>query len=388
MINTSQLSKQNTSKRIKWIPAKIGSGWEYVSLLFVSALFSVSSAYWITSLFFSALQTPLIVASMGAVAVLMFASPASPMASSWAFIVGNLLSGLIGITVFILFGNTPVSAGFAVATAIMAMHITHSMHPPGGATALYAVIGGPLVENLGYLYVLTPVAMNLCIFFIIIRINRWYLYRKQQRLQYAARLHDFIFERGLNTHKTKDQEFLEDDIEQALVLVGGNPDVSPEYLKTLIENTLAHAQIRKLEQSGYHTLQINPPVLEFGDTLLKAWELLHRDDQKVIVVLHPGGKFLGILTLESFITLIRSNSTAAQTGSLSDSALLTSKIEQALRPSGLLETTHPEVCGQLAETIPQLTDLNDAGTLLVKASSGYAAMVNKQGLFQYLLSKD
>ena len=38
------------------------------------------------------------------------------------------------------------------------MHLTKTLHPPGGATALIAVIGGPKIHNLGYVYVLIPVA--------------------------------------------------------------------------------------------------------------------------------------------------------------------------------------------------------------------------------------
>ncbi len=242
MLKASRVSKPTTRQPVNWIPAKIGTGWDYASLLFFSALFSITCVYWTSSQLFSDLESPLIVASMGAAAVLMFASPASPMASSWAFIVGNLLSALIGIAVFIVFGNSAISAGLAVATAIMAMHFTHSMHPPGGATALYAVVGGPLVENLGFFYIVAPVALNLSVFFLFVRINRWYLRNRQQRLQYAARLHDAVFKQTAERNQQNQPIFVERDIEQALTLVGGNPDVSPEYLKQVIENTLAHAK--------------------------------------------------------------------------------------------------------------------------------------------------
>lgn len=38
------------------------------------------------------------------------------------------------------------------------MHLTKTLHPPGGATALIAVIGSSKIHHLGYLYVLIPVA--------------------------------------------------------------------------------------------------------------------------------------------------------------------------------------------------------------------------------------
>ena len=47
------------------------------------------------------------------------------------------------------------------------MHLTKTLHPPGGATALIAVIGGQSVHNLGYLYVVMPVALGACIMLVI-----------------------------------------------------------------------------------------------------------------------------------------------------------------------------------------------------------------------------
>ena len=48
----------------------------------------------------------------------------------------------------------------AVSTAIAAMHVTKTLHPPGGATALIAVIGGDSVHSLGYMYALLPVGFG------------------------------------------------------------------------------------------------------------------------------------------------------------------------------------------------------------------------------------
>jgi CBS-domain-containing membrane protein len=48
----------------------------------------------------------------------------------------------------------------AVSLSIVLMHLTGTLHPPGGATALIAVIGGESVHSLGYLYVVMPVALG------------------------------------------------------------------------------------------------------------------------------------------------------------------------------------------------------------------------------------
>jgi CBS-domain-containing membrane protein len=55
----------------------------------------------------------------------------------------------------------------AVSTSIALMHLTRTLHPPGGATALIAVIGGQSVHKLGYLYVVMPVALGACIMLAI-----------------------------------------------------------------------------------------------------------------------------------------------------------------------------------------------------------------------------
>jgi len=53
-----------------------------------------------------------------------------------------------------------LAAAVAVGLAIGAMYYLHCIHPPGGATALVAVLGGDAVHQLGYGFVLSPVLEN------------------------------------------------------------------------------------------------------------------------------------------------------------------------------------------------------------------------------------
>jgi CBS-domain-containing membrane protein len=55
----------------------------------------------------------------------------------------------------------------AVATAIAIMHLTKTLHPPGGATALIAVIGGDSVHSLGYMYALVPAGLGAVILLLV-----------------------------------------------------------------------------------------------------------------------------------------------------------------------------------------------------------------------------
>lgn len=101
-----------------------------------------------------------IVAPMGASAVLVFAVPASPLAQPWPVVGGNVISALVGIAVASLVPDQEMAAGIAVAAAILAMSLTRSLHPPGGAAALTAVIGGPAIASAGYAFAFVPVGVN------------------------------------------------------------------------------------------------------------------------------------------------------------------------------------------------------------------------------------
>jgi CBS domain-containing membrane protein len=103
---------------------------------------------------------PLIVAPIGASAVLLFAVPASPLAQPWPVIGGNTISALVGVTVAHLVSDPMLAIGLGVSLAIAAMSLTRSLHPPGGAAAFTAVLGGPAIAAAGFWLPFVPVALN------------------------------------------------------------------------------------------------------------------------------------------------------------------------------------------------------------------------------------
>ncbi len=110
----------------------------------------------------------LIVGSFGASAVLLFGTPRSPLAQPRNFVGGHVISALIGVTVMKLLGPIPwLAAAVAVSLSIAAMHATKTLHPPGGATALLAVVGGSKIQSLGYSYVFMPVASGALIILVV-----------------------------------------------------------------------------------------------------------------------------------------------------------------------------------------------------------------------------
>lgn len=127
----------------------------------------------------------LIVASMGASAVLLFAVPHGPLSQPWQLLAGHLVSALIGVACARGIADPLLAATLAVGLAIFAMRLLGCVHPPGGATALSAVVGGPAVAALGFQYVLTPVLLNaLVILIVAVAFNYPFAWRR-----YPAALH-------------------------------------------------------------------------------------------------------------------------------------------------------------------------------------------------------
>jgi CBS-domain-containing membrane protein len=110
----------------------------------------------------------MIIGSFGASAVLIYGAIRSPLAQPRNLLGGHILSAFIGVTAFQWLGGEPwIAAAVAVSTSIALMHLTKTLHPPGGATALIAVIGGESVHNLGYLYVVMPTALGASVMLIV-----------------------------------------------------------------------------------------------------------------------------------------------------------------------------------------------------------------------------
>ncbi len=117
----------------------------------------------ISSRFVDGPDAALIVASMGASAVLLFAAPHGALAQPWNVLGGHLVSAVIGVACARYIPGTVLAAAASVGIAIGAMHYLRCIHPPGGATALTAVVGGESLHALGYSYLLTPVLLNVAV---------------------------------------------------------------------------------------------------------------------------------------------------------------------------------------------------------------------------------
>lgn len=126
----------------------------------LGALLGILVTAWVCMRAFPAGPLPLLVAPMGASAVLVFAVPASPLAQPWPVIGGNILSAIVGVIAARTIASPEWAAGVAVGGAILLMSLLRCLHPPGGAAALTAVIGGPAVTAAGFGFALVPVGVN------------------------------------------------------------------------------------------------------------------------------------------------------------------------------------------------------------------------------------
>ncbi len=151
-------SAPQTKKICKWQVM-----WSWIGAFFGIGLVSILSSFVLNGT-----GLTLIIGSFGASAVLIYGAVDSPLAQPRNLIGGHILSAVIGVACYQLFADMPwLAAPAAVATAIAVMQLTGTVHPPGGATALIAVIGGPGIHDLGYFYVILPVTTGALLLLIV-----------------------------------------------------------------------------------------------------------------------------------------------------------------------------------------------------------------------------
>jgi CBS domain-containing membrane protein len=106
------------------------------------------------------ISSPIIMASTGASAMVIFGAPHSPAAQPWNLVGGHVVSAIIGVTCYKLFPSALFASSLAIPVAMLAMHLLRCTHAPGGATAVTAIIGGEAIHELGYAFIIIPVFFN------------------------------------------------------------------------------------------------------------------------------------------------------------------------------------------------------------------------------------
>jgi len=270
----------------------------------ISSFIAILIVAWITQKSGVSADYPIIVASMGASAVILFIMPGSPLAQPWSLVGGQMVSAIIGIACAQMIENTVLASGCAVGGSILAMLLLRCLHPPGAATALTPIIAGVPVGFDNYSFVLTPVGINVAIMLIMaIAINRWIL-----RYEYPTVPHQT--DNKKHKHSTLIQPsqrvgISEQDVEQALENMDMFMDVSTGDLSKLL--TDAQMQSFKRHRGNISCADImvtNILTVEYGTEVEEAWKIMHNEKLKAMPVVDRARRVIGIITWNDFFKFI------------------------------------------------------------------------------------
>jgi CBS domain-containing membrane protein len=279
-----------------------------------------------------------LIAPMGASAVLLFAVPASPLAQPWSIIGGNLCSAIIGVTCGILVGDTLMAAALAGALAIGAMFLLRCLHPPSGAVALTAVLGGPAVHAMGYHFVLMPVAINS---FLLLVAALFYNNATGRRYPHSAQPERANRHETLDAVPTSRLGFSADDLDAVLKTYNQVIDISREDLQTILTQTEMLGYQRRFGAVTCGSIMSQDVVsVEFGTELNEAWSLMREHRLTALPVINRGRRVIGIVTKTDFLLH----------ADLDHHMHIGSKLATFLRRTRLMHTEKPEVVGQIMST--------------------------------------
>lgn len=189
----------------------------------------------------AAADLPIIVAPVGASAVLVYAVPSSPLAQPWSVVGGNMLSTLVGVAAAQFIPQTALAAGVAVGGAIFVMSLFRCLHPPGGAAALTAVIGGGSIQAAGYSFAFAPVAIN-----SIALVSLAMMFHRMSGHSYP---HQPVVPSTVAPDLPAQSLLDMEDIDLALADMHESFDISREDLQQLLSQAELHAMQRRARAS-------------------------------------------------------------------------------------------------------------------------------------------
>ena len=173
---------------------------------------------------------PLLIAPIGASAVLVFAVPASPLAQPWPVIGGNMLSALFALLVVRLVPHEAGAAALAVGGAIVLMALARCLHPPGGAVALGVVLLGHGAGQPLWSFPVVPVGLDsLLLVAAGVAFHRWSAHGYPHRPPTTP----------------SGSAFTSEDVDAALADMHETFDITRADLDALLARAAHHAAIRR-----------------------------------------------------------------------------------------------------------------------------------------------
>ncbi|SDB73708.1 HPP family protein [Belnapia rosea] len=315
-----------------------------------------------------AASTPMLIAPLGASAVLLFAVPGSPLAQPWSIIGGNTVSALVGVTCAQWIGDPLLAAPLAAALAIGAMFALRCLHPPGGAIALTAVLGGPAVTAAKYGFVLSPVALNSAVLMLAAIAFNNATRRPYPHAQQVSRS---------NPHETADRNPTErlgirtEDLDAVMRDYHAVLDVSRDDLDELVQKAEMHAYRRRFgEITCADVMSRDVVAVQFGTPLAEAWRLLRRHDIRALPVLDPARRVIGMVSDVDFM----------RNAELDHFEGLGARFRQSIRRLTTVHAERPEVVGQIMprtiRTVAETTHVAELVPLMADAGFRHVPVVD------------
>lgn len=206
-----------------------------------------------------------ILTSIAATTVLVFAVPHGALSQPWQVILGHAVSACVGVTCYKIFNDSVMlAAALAVALSIVAMLLMKCIHPPGGATALAAVLGGESIHQLGYSYILIPTLLNAFIVVIAaIILNYPFSWRRYPSHLFYRNNSAATISPGERKNEITTEDFLKSVHEHSSFI-----DITDEGWINIFENAKKHAEID----------DVHPVIIESGfaysnGKIGKEWEI-------------------------------------------------------------------------------------------------------------------
>ncbi|KAA2212225.1 HPP family protein [Pseudoroseomonas oryzae] len=248
-------------------------------------------------------STPsMLIAPLGASAVLLFAVPASPLAQPWSIVGGNTVSALIGVTCAQLIGDPLFAAPLAVSLAIGAMFALRCLHPPGGAIALTAVLGGPAVTSAGYEFVLLPVGLGSLLLMATALVFNNATRRPYPHSHQARPSHSHLTTDGKPTERLGVSA---EDLDAALRQHDEFLDISRDDLGELVQEAEMRAYRRRFGQITCADIMSRDVVTARPDMPLReAWALLRRHDIRALPVIDADQRVTGMISEADLLAVV------------------------------------------------------------------------------------
>ncbi len=308
---------------------------------------------------------PILVASMGASAVILFIIPHSPLAQPWPFVGGQLVSAIIGVACVQWFADTAIASACAVGGSILAMLLLRCLHPPGAATAMAPILAGDPISSLGYGFVLMPVGLNVIIMLVMaVAINRWLL------------RHDYPITPGDKNSIVKPTQqtgISDQDLKLALQNMDTFMDVSPGDLRKLLTDAEAHSFKRFKGNITCADIMVRDvPAVEYGTDVEEAWNIMHKQKLKSMPVIDRARRVIGIITWNDFFKFV----------SLSPYESFQDKFRAFIRRTPDVSTDKPESVGHMMTTsvtvLPETTHIVDLVALMSTQGFRQIPIVNSE----------